>query len=299
MPELPEVETIRRSLEPKLIGQTVRAVLLRRRDIVVAAGDPFGGFARQRGPADGRAEPRALDHADLLQGATVIALRRLGKQLALIGAPSDESNPHQLALTIQLGMSGQLIHCSADEPIPDPRHTHAEWALDNGRLLFRDPRRFGGLRTFCSVEALDEHWRALGPDALTLSRPQLARGLAHSDRAVKAALLDQSVVAGIGNIYADEALFDAGIRPRRLCAKLSPADIVALTRSIRKVLRSSIRCGGSTLRDYVDGRGRRGSYQLTHAVYGRTGEPCIRCGRCLTTAQVAQRTTVWCATCQA
>jgi formamidopyrimidine-DNA glycosylase len=200
-------------------------------------------------------------------------------------------------------MTGQLLHRATDRrprlpPAPDGSHVHAVWEFDHGRVLFRDPRRFGALRVFASTAALDEHWAGLGPDALTITADQLAAALRGSARPVKAALLDQAVVAGVGNIYADEALFAAGVRPTRLCRNLRDAQIQAIASSIRAVLAGAVQAGGSTLRDYVDGDGNPGSYQRSHAVYGRAGEPCPRCGRPLKSVTVAQRTTVWCSACQ-
>jgi formamidopyrimidine-DNA glycosylase len=298
MPELPEVESIRRSLEPKIVGRRVIGVTLHRRDVVVAPGDPYGGIARQRGAARGRTRPRRVVGADLLLGAVVMGVRRLGKQLAIVGERGDERAV--VAVGVQLGMSGQLFHRGSGERVPTPRrsHVHAVWRFEDGRLIFRDPRRFGGLRVFTSAAALDEHWAELGPDALAVSAEQLAAGLGGSTRAVKAALLDQAVVAGVGNIYADEALFAAGVRPTRLCRELRDVEIAKIAACIGAVMRAAVEAGGSTLRDYVDANGDPGTYQLVHAVYGRAGEACPRCGGRLEAAAVAQRTTVWCGRCQ-
>jgi formamidopyrimidine-DNA glycosylase len=316
MPELPEVECLRRSLEPHLLGRTVTYAALLRRNICEVFSEP-----RRR-----RATP-----ADLLEGHTILQLQRRGKQLAIISKSG-------AVLCVHLGMTGQLLFqspCAPRSPSAlaegvaessrpgaaygpgNPRnqaansqtaerksHIHALWHLSDshgpiGQLFFRDPRRFGGLWTFPSLAALLEHrWCDLGPDALTVTADQLAFALSNSRRAIKAAMLDQSVLAGVGNIYADEALFIAGIRPRRLASALKPAHIDTLAKAIRETLERSIQTGGSTLRDYRDANGQAGSSQLTHAVYGRAGEPCIRCGRTLASAQVAQRTTVWCPGCQ-
>jgi formamidopyrimidine-DNA glycosylase len=164
--------------------------------------------------------------------------------------------------------------------------------------LFRDPRRFGGLWSFPSQDALQTRWSTLGPDALSITTKQLAEAIANSRRHIKAALLDQAVLAGVGNIYADESLFLASIRPKRLAKALKASEIAALAAAIRQTLANSIATGGSTLRDYRDANGQAGSSQLTHAVYGRAGDLCIRCGSGLKSAQVSQRTTVWCPHCQ-
>lgn len=295
MPELPEVESIRRSLAPRIVGRCITAAVLHRRDVLVVPGDPYGGFSRQRGPAT-RARPRRVSPADLLAGATVTALERRGKQLVILGSRDDRT---VLGLGVQLGMSGQLFHRAVGQTLPQSTHVHAVWTLDNGsRLIFRDPRRFGGLRSFPTQAAIDEHWARLGPDALEVTADQLAAALADSRRAIKAALLDQRVVAGVGNIYADEALFAAAIRPARRADRLRPADLDRLAAAIRGVLAAAVSAGGSTLRDYVDADGNPGTFQLAHAVYGRTGQPCPACGRPLAGGRVAQRATAWCRSCQ-
>jgi formamidopyrimidine-DNA glycosylase len=294
MPELPEVECLRRSLEPHLVGRTVSRAVLKRRDIC----EVFAPSGRRR------ASP-----ADLLEGRTIARLDRRGKQLAII---ADDG----AVLSVHLGMTGQLLFTPSPmggasgrdgrtPAITEARsHVHAQWELTEsgspvGRLMFRDARRFGGLWTFPSTEShLAHRWSALGPDALAITPEQLAPGLRDSRRHIKAALLDQGVLAGVGNIYADEALFRAGIRPKRLTCRLSAAEVEVLTAAIHSVLHSSIQTGGSTLRDYRDANGLAGSSQLTHAVYGRGGEACVGCGGRLREAQVAQRTTVWCAHCQ-
>jgi formamidopyrimidine-DNA glycosylase len=280
MPELPEVECLRRSLEPHLVGRTVSRAVLRRRGIC----EVFGR--------------RKASPVDLLEGSTISRLDRRGKQMAIIA----ESGA---VLSVHLGMTGQLLFSSCSgSAAPEQSHVHAIWDLTAsgssvGKLMFRDARRFGGLWTFPSVQALLEHrWSSLGPDALTITPDQLTKGLANTERHIKAALLDQGVLAGVGNIYADEALFRAGIRPKRLACRLSASEVEALAAAILAVLHSSIQTGGSTLRDYRDANGVAGSSQLTHAVYGRGGEICVRCGGRLRAAQVAQRTTVWCPHCQ-
>ena len=290
MPELPEVESIRRSLEPRLVGRTVRTATLHRRDVLVLPGDPFGGFARQRGRAR-HARPRRVHSADLLAAASIVELRRRGKQLALIASSGR-------VLIVQLGMSGQLFHRAVGERVPDPTPIHATWRLDDGRLVFRDPRRFGGLRALTSTADLDALWSDLGPDALTIEPDVLAASLANAARPLKAALLDQRVIAGVGNIYADEALHAAELAPSRSASSLAGSDITRLAAAIRQVLAQAVEAGGSTLRDYIDANGDPGTYQLSHAVYGRGGRPCPRCTTPLTSTTLAQRTTVWCPRCQ-
>jgi formamidopyrimidine-DNA glycosylase len=281
MPELPEVERVRLSLVPHLRGRRIVTARLFRADICESYGPSL----------------KVVDTtpAALLEGDRVEALERRGKQLAIIGRSGR-------VLSVHLGMSGQLLWKRAGEPLPGS-HVHAAWEIggrgDAGTLVFRDPRRFGGLWTFESVEDLHAaRWNALGPDALTITSEQLAEGLRGSRRAIKAALLDQSVAAGVGNIYADEALFLAGLRPTRQAGRLTGEQVEKLASAVREVLRRSIESGGTTLRDYVDANGERGRAQDGHLVYGRGGEPCRGCGAKLRQGLVAQRTTVWCHRCQ-
>jgi formamidopyrimidine-DNA glycosylase len=285
VPELPEVERVRLSLRPHVIGRRVRRAVLHREDICESFEQRRTGMVRVRPSARG-----------LLQGDRVASLERHGKQLAIIG----ESGR---VLSVHLGMSGQLLWVRPGQAGP-ATHVHAEWEFAEGRkvagrLVFRDPRRFGGLWTFDSVEAFRAaRWAALGPDALAVTPKQLAAGLGTSKRAVKAALLDQGVIAGVGNIYADEALFLAGVKPTRRAGSLDGPEVGRLAAAIREVLQRSLATGGSTLRDYVDADGARGSAQEGHAVYGRGGEACRECGGTLKQGMVAQRTTVWCPRCQ-
>ncbi len=266
MPELPEVETVRRSAERFLLGKRVSSVRLRRKDIV-------------RGETG---------KAALLEGGVVTRVMRHGKNLAIVVEDGR-------ALGVHLGMTGQLLCMAENAPNVRTDHVHAEWGLEGLRMLFRDPRRFGCLETFESEDAMQERsWGLLGPDAATASGKALREALGSSKRAIKAGLLDQRAVAGIGNIYADESLFASGIHPLRLCTELSAPEWDRLGREVRRVLREAIRAGGSTLRDYRDATGNEGWFQTKHLVYGRAGKPCPRCGRALERLTVAQRTTVSC-----
>jgi len=307
VPELPEVETVCRTLRPRIVGRRVRAARLLRRDVLIAPGDPVGGFSRQRGKAT--AKPAAIEPEDLLQGCIVTEVLRRGKQIALIGRGG---GGREHVLIVQLGMSGQLFIEPARESKGSAHtHVHAVWEVEGARgasgrsradavmtMYFRDPRRFGGLRVLRSREELAAHWQLLGPDALELKAEDLLRVCRESVRAIKAVLMDQAAVAGVGNIYADEALFRAQVRPSRRAARVKATEAVALAEAIRQVLRESIDDGGSTLRDYRDADGRQGGYQGRHAVYGRGGLLCVRCGRTLREGLLAQRTTVWCPGCQ-
>lgn len=278
---------MRRSLVP-LVGRAVVSVRVHRREVVVAPGDPEGGFSRQRAGV----RPKRLTGAMLLAGATLAEPRRLGKRLALVG---DDGR----CAEIHLGMTGQVLRVTPGARPPTADHVHVAWRLDDGsRVLFRDARRFGGVWALGSVGDLDRRWGELGPDALTISARALAAALAGTDRALKACLLDQRALAGVGNIYADEACWAAGVHPARAARSLDGPEVQRLAGAIRRVLRSAIQAGGSTLRDFVDAQGNPGSYRASHAVYGRSGGPCRRCGATLVSGTLAQRTTVWCPGCQ-
>lgn len=286
MPELPEVEHLRQTLRPLLIGRQVARATLHRRDVAVGPHDPPGGFARQRT----RVRPSRLGREQLLEGERLSCVDRRGKFLAIVAQSGR-------ALGVHLGMSGQVLWAARGRRLPTD-HVHATWRLDDGsRLVFRDPRRFGGLWLADSRDRLAP-WGTLGPDALDIDPEVLVGLLERVRRPIKAALLDQRLLAGVGNIYADESLHRAGIHPRTLACDLTPSEARLLGRSICAVLGAAVSAGGSTLRDYRSASGEPGGFQLDHRVYGRGGQPCLACGRVLEQALVAQRTTVWCTGCQ-
>ncbi|MCG3129906.1 MAG: Formamidopyrimidine-DNA glycosylase [Phycisphaerae bacterium] len=270
MPELPEVESIVRQLSPALTGRRVRDVELARRDIV-------------------RGGPRALE--DVLPGREVRAVTRRAKriQIELEGG----------VLAFHLGMSGRLTLSAASAPVE--KHTHVRIRLDDGddELRFRDPRRFGGVWFLdAAASGAGRFFGAVGPEPLELSFNDFRAILRRSRRRIKAALLDQSVIAGLGNIYADEALFDAGVHPLRRTDTLSDDEARRLLASIRKVLRRAIRCHGSTLSDYRRADGTEGDFQRFHRVYQKTGEPCPVCGTVIARLVAAGRSTHVCPRCQ-
>ena len=291
MPELPEVETVRRGLEAGLLGRRIRSVELHRRDVLSVPGDPPAGFSRQRRPT----KPRPYRPEHLLRGAVVTKVRRHGKQLALC---ADDGR----TLLVHLGMTGAMVFDPGDGETELPAHAHAVWRIESDdrrsrRLAFIDPRRFGGLRCLGPEEALETVWSSLGPDALTIRAKALREALSRTRRPLKALLLDQSAIAGLGNIYVDEALFGVGLRPSKPAE--DAADVAAdLGQEIRQVLRAAISAGGSTARDYRDTTGRAGRFQDRHRVYGRGGRACLRCDATLESGVIAQRTTVWCPGCQ-
>lgn len=290
MPELPEIESLRRSLAPDLLGHALTLDRLYRPDIVRAS---WNGPLSRRGR-------QTLTPPEQLSLSKVQRLERRGKQLAIVGEDGR-------VLCVQLGMSGRLLLSQSTQP--QPPHTHAQWSvrpIDPVRgshasslvLRFVDPRRFGGLGAFESFEALLQRaWSRLGPDALDLADSDLRR-LARGRRSIKATLLDQAALAGVGNIYADESLFLARIDPARRAGSLREHECDRLAAAVRAVLSRAVESGGSTLRDYVDAQGRPGSAQSHHNVYGRSGQPCPLCARPLRSRLLAQRTTVWCPFCQ-
>jgi formamidopyrimidine-DNA glycosylase len=279
LPELPEIEVVRRSLRPVLEGALLRVVHVGPHDM------------RARGKGRASAGRGAwMGKRELLDGARIERLERRGKQLAIVARDGR-------TLVVQLGMSGQLIAGDCDRT-----HRHVAWdaarARSRTRVTFRDPRRFGGLSAWTSFEAVVRSWDdTLGPDALDVDAARLRLALS-GRRSVKAALLDQRAIAGVGNIYADESLHRAGIDPRMRCTRLRDDDVNALASAIRHVLGRAVRRGGSTLRDHRAADGSPGEAQQDHAVYGRGGLPCLRCGTPIRTCRLSGRTTAWCPVCQ-
>jgi formamidopyrimidine-DNA glycosylase len=250
----------------------------------------------------------------------ITEIERRGKQLAIFAGDQafDVVQPIPIpsaagCVCIHLGMTGMLRHSTqisghttsgSDQSVPDPaagdQHIHLTWMLDDGtQLVFRDPRRFGGVWTFGSYEELfHQRWRFLGPDALKITAPQFRRAIAGRDRSVKAALLDQSIVAGVGNIYTDETLHRSGIHPARRCLTISASEVTFLVQNLKNILRRAIVKGGSSIRDYSQPDGSSGSFQAEHLVYGRSGRKCMTCGLKLCTIVLAGRSTVYCLRCQ-
>lgn len=282
MPELPEVETVRRGLEP-LIGHRIVGCDVRRRDVV-----------RDRTRPTPNPRRGVIDAAALGVGYMITDLLRRGKQLAM----AVERETQQRVVLIQLGMSGQVTLVNTPR-IPQAKHVHAVWTLNGGqRIAFRDPRRFGGIKLLSDLQSLKQTWDTLGPDALTIQANALGNAISASRRMIKAALLDQSVLAGVGNIYADEALHRSGIDPRAFCDTLTPERTRLLAESIRGVLSAAVDARGSTLRDYRDASSVPGEAQLLHRVYNRAGQACPGCGHAIASTRIAQRSTCWCPSCQ-
>jgi formamidopyrimidine-DNA glycosylase len=231
----------------------------------------------------------------LLEGQVIGAIERHGKQLAVLG--HDEASP---AVCIHLGMTGSMTYHARPLASGATKHTHVVWHLDNDRVVaFHDPRRFGGVWCFPNRVALVAgRWSCLGDDALLIEPATLHARLRRTTRGLKAALLDQTVIAGLGNIYVDELLFARGLHPRRKANRLKRETVEHLVLAMRDVLARAIASGGSTLRNYVDADGHAGGFQFEHRVYGRGGQACCQCQTLLRSQQIAGRTTVYCPTCQ-
>jgi len=311
MPELPEVETVASTLRPIIADRAIRRVKVLHSDVVAGL------------------EPGTFEAA--LSGASFEDVARRGKYL-LLKLRSQRGEP--LRLVLHLRMTGKLVCVPAGENLL--KHTHLRFELDDGsELRFVDPRRFGrayllpGRQGAAGAGAGPEDNAAaaasrgdrasytgcagyggyaepprglveLGPEPLGAGFRQadMVRMLAGRRRQIKALLLDQSFLAGLGNIYTDESLFRAGIHPETRACDLTPREGRRLFRSIRRVLREAIGGGGTTIRDYVDGRGRRGEFAAYLRVYGHEGEPCPRCGTAIERHNVAGRSTYLCPRCQ-
>lgn len=281
MPELPEIEHLRQTLLPVLIRAEVRQVHLARPDIV----------------RDFTNNSQKITPKRLLKGQRIKELARRGKQLAIIAEDGS-------VVCIQLGMTGQLIFIPNGQEPQQTKHIHCTWqlALENnlrGKLVFRDPRRFGCISVYRSIEDLQEtRWSKLGPESPTITTRILKQQLNKTIRPIKAALLDQAILAGVGNIYADEALFAAKVHPMTPAQSIEGKPCADLARSLRSVLKRAIAAGGSSISDYVDGNGQAGSFSTKHKVYQRAGKPCVNCKAPLSQTTIAQRSTVYCENCQ-
>jgi formamidopyrimidine-DNA glycosylase len=279
MPELPEVETTRRGLAPHLEGRRIASVTLRRPDL--------------RWPI-----PREI--SDLLPTSTITSVRRRAKYLLM---------DTEIGTAIwHLGMSGSMRVLPVDTPVK--AHDHVDLTIDGkGRggprvLRFNDPRRFGCLLWQPPGET-HELLRELGPEPLSdgfdgaaFNGDYLFERSRGRNVAVKAFLMDQKIVVGVGNIYVAEALFAAGVSPMRAAGKVSRERYADIAREVRAILDYAIRRGGTTLRDFISPDGAPGYFEQELSVYGRGGAPCPRCGRALKQSMLAQRATTWCGHCQ-
>lgn len=277
MPELPEVETTRRGVVPALTGRRVQAVHVYDR--------------RLRWPV-----PRGFEAA--LAGRVVTAIDRRSKYLLFRMALPDKASQVD-TLLVHLGMTGSLrVHAAAP---PRAAHDHVDLVFDDGRTLrYRDPRRFGTLLWVPGDAATHPLVASLGAEPFSdaFNAEAMFRGTRGRRVAIKLALMDNRLVVGVGNIYANEALFRAGIRPTLAAGRLSRPRLARLVDEVRGTLAEAIDKGGSTLRDYVDSAGRAGEFQLDYAVYDREGQPCPRCGTPVRAIRQGQRSTYYCPGCQ-
>ena len=258
MPELPEVETVVRTLAPHLAGRTILSARFTSR--FVTPGDR-AKLARQ------------------VAGRRIESVSRRGKFI-VIRLDAGE-------LAVHLGMTGKLLTVGVEGA-----HTHGVFTLDDGMLLYDDPRQFG------RIEWGDARAKKLGPEPLEIGLPEFSAALRKKKTRVKALLLNQAFLAGLGNIYVDEILFQAGIHPLAHASRLSAVRAAKLHEAMVETLRLAIEHRGSSISDYVDAEGNRGDFQTLHRVYGRDGEPCTVCGAAIKKAVVAGRGTHYCPVCQ-
>jgi formamidopyrimidine-DNA glycosylase len=257
LPELPEVETVVRSLAPHLPGRRI-----------------VGASFSSRFVTPGNRKTLARRLTD----RTIQSIQRRGKFIVM---QLDEGT-----LTVHLGMTGRLLLDAAPS-----KHSYGILTLDTGSLIYTDPRQFG--RIFWNHDL-----SRLGPEPLEISLKEFQARMKLRKTSVKALLLNQSFIAGVGNIYADETLFAARVHPLAVASKLSAAKVAAIHQHMREILGAAIHQGGSSISDYVNAQGERGWFQLQHQAYGREGEPCSVCGATIRKITVVQRGTHYCPRCQ-
>ena len=274
MPELPEVETVAQGLRRHAIGRRIAAVEVRHAGVIAGSAEEF---------------------ASTLTGKKLAGVSRRGKAIA-VELVSDDGSPLRFLL-VRLGMTGQLTVTPHEAPI-EP-HTHVFMVLDDGReeLRFRDVRRFGRLRSLTQPE-LEKVLGALGPDAQRVSETHFLAAMRGRKGAIKSWLMNQTFVAGLGNIYADEALFAAHIHPLAQPGRVSTRKARQLYKAVRKVLDRAVRLGGTTFSDYLDIEGRPGEFLKKLRVYQHTGEQCPRCGHIIRRIVIGGRSSHFCPRCQ-
>jgi formamidopyrimidine-DNA glycosylase len=283
MPELPEVETIANGVNERVRGARIVSVW--------TSGKPQTFKSPE------------VEIEEVLTGATIDRVRRVGKTIVMTlergsaQKPSDGgAAPVPAEFLVHLGMTGRLL--VAEGVVPLPAHTHAVLALEDGReVRFVDPRRFGRL-SVARVRETAEAYAGPGVEPTTIGIDEFAELFKRRKVAIKAALLNQTLLHGVGNIYADESLFRAGIRPTRRAGKLTRVELGRLRVALQKVLARAIKLGGSSVSDYVDAEGMSGYFQIEHKVYGRGGEACKVCGTAIRKIVVGGRGTHYCPKCQ-
>jgi len=274
MPELPEVETIARGLNKRVTGEIIDSVWLGSKS------EPLKSSAAE------------IDAA--LQSKIIAGVRRVGKHIVFdlhpVGNGKGTSSTTSSQWIVHLGMTGSLRLSPADHEVE--KHTHAILRFKSGHeLRFVDPRRFGRLSVI-------ETFEAPGAEPLQIDLADFAALFRRRKTPIKSALLNQKLLSGVGNIYADEALFRAGIRPRRRAASLTRDELKRLHSALKKVLKEAIRLGGSSISDYVDSNGEEGFFHFKHRVYGREGEPCLVCKTPIKRIVIAGRSSHYCPHCQ-
>jgi len=274
MPELPEVETVLRGLAARALGRRITGVEIRHAGVIVESADEF---------------------AIAVTGGLIRRLDRKGKALAIELSPQN-GGPLRFLL-LRLGMTGQFVVASHETPLQP--HTHVVLSLDDGteELRYRDTRRFGRLRC-CTADELEAIFGRLGPDAQKIDEALFLAALKNRRGAIKSWLMNQQFLSGLGNIYADEALFLARVHPLARAGRLSPVAARRLYRAVRKVLDRAVALQGTSFRDYIDIEGRPGNFLPRLRVYQRTGEPCRRCRRPIRRLIVGGRSTHYCPQCQ-
>jgi len=281
MPELPEVETVARGLRQTILGRRILSVTLGKTDFID--------------------DPAALEQR--LPGRQIEAVERYGKFMLLrLSAAQGETraatngDAAPASLLVHLGMTGQIAPSPATQPLA--KHTHVCMLLDDGReLRYTDARRFGRI-AYLTKALLAEELTGFGADPLEVSKEEFAQRICGRRARIKALLLDQSVLRGVGNIYADESLWRAKIHPARLGAMLSRKEAGTLRRVLQDILRKAIVLRGSSISDFLDAEGEPGEYQRHHRAYGREGKICYRCKTRIRRAIVAGRSSYFCPKCQ-
>jgi len=269
MPELPEVETVARGLAKRVTGDLIESIWL--------------GSKKEPLKSPAKVIARTLENA------RVVTVRRIGKQI-VFDLLSSGGMPSQWI--VHLGMTGQMLVCPPDFEIK--KHTHAIAKLASGReLRFIDPRRFGRISIVSNGD-----FAGTGLEPLDIDLESCMGLFRGRKTPIKSALLNQKLLGGVGNIYADESLFRAGIRPRRRAGTLTREQFRKLHSSLKRVLNEAIRAGGSSISDYVDADGEEGFFQLRHRVYGREGEPCLVCKTPIKRIVIAGRSSHYCPKCQ-
>jgi len=281
MPELPEVETVARGLQKSVAGRRIVSVRLGKTDFID--------------------DPAAMEQH--LPGRQIEKVERYGKFMLLRLSARGNADAHPengdveaASLLVHLGMTGQLAPCAAAQP--SAKHTHVWFELDDGReLRYTDPRRFGRM-AYLTGPGLAEELTVFGADPLLVSTEEFVSRIRSRNGQIKALLLNQSILRGVGNIYADESLWRAKIHPMRRGSELTKKQAQLLRRVLQDVLRKAILARGSSISDFLDAEGQPGEYQRHHRAYGREGKRCYRCGAAIQRVIVAGRSSYFCPKCQ-